>query len=145
MEQMMSRMQKVVNRPEAWGRKIGLAFNAIKTEVIMLSKATSIVEHLPNRLIIWNHRVSFGFKAKSLGVTDIELMWQPHKNCALNRAKQYLYILNKAISNKWGPKSKYMKWAYNAKALPRLTYGCLAWGNAVAMKAMVNKINSINR
>ena len=28
--------------------------------------------------------------------------------------------------------------------LPRLTYGCLAWGNAVATKTMINKINSIN-
>ena len=30
----------------------GLSFNALKTEVIMFSKGTSIVNYLPNRLII---------------------------------------------------------------------------------------------
>ena len=29
--------------------------------------------------------------------------------------------------------------------LPRLKYGCLAWGNDVTTKTMVNKINSCNR
>ena len=42
-EQMMSRMQKVVNNLEAWGKQIGLSFNALKTEVIMFSKAIRIV------------------------------------------------------------------------------------------------------
>ena len=54
-------------------------------------------------------------------------------------------MLRKAISKKWGPKPKYLKWAYSAIVLPRLTYGCLAWGNAVTTKNMINKINSINR
>ena len=134
-QMMMSRMQEVVNSLEAWGKEIGLSFNALKTEVIMFSKATSIVKHLPNRLIIGNHRVPFGFKAKYLGVTlDSKLTWQPHINNAINRAKQYLYVLRKAISKKWGPKPKYLKWAYNAIVLPRLTYGCLSWGNAVSTK-----------
>ena len=145
-EQMMSRMQKVVNNLEEWGKQIGLSFNALKTEVIMFSKATSIVKHLPNRLIIGNHRVPFGFKAKYLGVTlDNRLTWQPHITNDINRAKQYLYLLRKAISKKWGPKPKYLKWVYNAIVLPRLTYGCLAWGNAITTQTMINKINSINR
>ena len=55
-EQMMSRMQKVVNKVEAWGKQIGLTFNALKTEVIMFSRATSIAKHLPNRLVLGNHR-----------------------------------------------------------------------------------------
>ena len=59
-EQMMSTMQKVVNSLEAWGKQIGLSFNALKTKVIMFSKATSIFKHLPNRLIIENHSVPFG-------------------------------------------------------------------------------------
>ena len=104
------------------------------------------MKHLPNRLIIGNHRVPFGFKAKYLGVTlDSKLTWQPHINNAINRAKQYLYIIRKAITKKWGSKPKYLKWAYNAVVLPRLSYGCLSWGNAVTTKAMVNKINFINR
>ena len=38
------------------------AFNALKPEIIIFSKATSIVKHLPNR-------VPFEFKAKYLGLT----------------------------------------------------------------------------
>ena len=145
-EQMMSRMQKVVNTLEKWGQEMGLAFNALKTEVIMFSKATSINKHLPNRLKIGDHRVPFEFRAKYLGITlDSKLTWQPHINNAMTRAKQYLYTLRKAVSKKWGPKPKYLKWAYNAIVLPRLTHGCLAWGNAITQKTMIQKINSINR
>ena len=54
-------------------------------------------------------------------------------------------MLRKAISKKWGPKPKFLKWAYNAIVLPRLTYGCLAWGNAINTSTISNKINSINR
>ena len=141
---MMSRMQKVVNNLEAWGQQIGLSFNALKTKVVMFSKATSIVKH--NRLIIGTHRVPFGFKMKYLGATlNSKLTWQPHLNITVSRAKQYLYTLRKAISKKWVPKQKYLKWAYNAIVLPRLTYGCLAWGNVVTTKARINTINSINR
>ena len=101
----------------------------------MFSKATSIVKHLTNQLILGNHRVPFGFRAKYLGVVlDSKLTWQLHINNAINRAKQYLSVLRKAISKKWGPKPKYLKWAYNAIVLPRLTYGCLAWENAVTTK-----------
>ena len=50
----------------------------------MYSKATIIVKHLPNRLIIGKHRVTFGFRAKYLGVTlDSKLMWHPHINIAI--------------------------------------------------------------
>ena len=77
-EQMMRRMQKAVNNLETWGKEIGLSFNALKTEVIMFSKATSIAKHLPNRLIIGTHKVPFGFQAKYLGVIlDSKLTWQP--------------------------------------------------------------------
>ena len=92
----------------------------------MFSKATSIVKNLPHRLIIGNHRVPFGFKAKYLGVTlDSKLTWQPHIDHANNRAKQYLNILRNALSKKWGPKPKYLKWTYNVIVLPWLTHGCL--------------------
>ena len=81
-----------------------------------------------------------------MGVTlDSKLTWDPHIDNVVSRAKQYLYMLRKAISKKWGPKPKFLKWAYNAIVLPRLTYGCLAWGNAITTKNMINKINSINR
>ena len=50
---MMSRMQKVVNSLEAWGKEIGLSFNALKNEVIMFSKATSIVKNLRAQINIY--------------------------------------------------------------------------------------------
>ena len=83
-DQIMSRMQKLVNSLETRGKKIGLSFDALKTEVIRFSKATIIVKLLPNRLIIRNHKVPFGFKAKYLGITlDSKLTWLPHINNAI--------------------------------------------------------------
>ena len=66
----------------------------------------------------------------------------------VNLPGNHTYITPLAEQNnacKWGPKPKYLKWAYNAIVLPRLTYGCLAWGNALTTKTMIEKINSINR
>ena len=89
-EALLETSQGIANK---WRMDKGAVQFTLKTEVIMFSKATSIVKHLPNRLIIGNHRVPFGFKAKYLGVTlDSKLTWQPHINNAINRAKQYLRL-----------------------------------------------------
>ena len=146
LDQMMSRMQKVVTKLEEWGNRYGLVFNPGKTEVIMFSKAHRIERKAPNKLIVRNQRINYTQKAKYLGVLlDNKLLWTKHLDSATKRAKQFLFTLKRAISKKWGPKPKYMKWAYRAIVQARLFYGCLVWGPCLRGKGNREKIDNINR
>ena len=146
LDQMMSRMQKVVTNLEAWGEKYGLVFNPSKTEVIIFSKAHRIERKAPNKLIVGKQKIDYTQEAKYLGVIlDNKLLWTRHIDFATKRAKQFLFTLKRAISKKWGPKPKYMKWAYTAIVQARLFYGCIVWGPSLRQKGNRDKINNINR
>ena len=146
LDQMMSRMQKVVTKLEEWGHKYGLVFNPGKTEVIIFSKAHRIERKAPNKLIVGQQRIDYTQQAKYLGVVlDNKLLWTRHVDLATKRAKQFLFTLKRAINKKWGPKPKYMKWAYKAIVQARLFYGCLVWGPCLRGKGNREKIDSINR
>ena len=146
LDQMMSRMQKVVTSLEAWGEKYGLVFNPSKTEVIIFSKAHKIERKAPNRLVVDKQEIEFTQKAKYLGVyLDNKLLWSRHIDFATKRTKQFLFKLKKAVSKKWGPKPKYMKWAYTAIVQARLFYSCIVWGPSLRQKGNREKIDSINR
>ena len=145
-DQMMSRMQKVVTKLEEWGKKYGLVLNPGKTEVILFSKAHNISRKAPNRLIIGNQKIDFTVQAKYLGVIlDNKLLWHKHLDQATRKAKQFLFTLSKAISKKWGPKPKYLKWAYTSIVQARLFYGSLVWGPSIRQKGKKERIDSINR
>ena len=63
----MSRVQKVVTDIEEWGRQNGLIFNALKTEVVIFTRARLKDTEYPNRLIMGNNRIEFGNHVKYLG------------------------------------------------------------------------------
>ena len=146
LDQMMSRMQKVVTKLETWGQKYGLVFNPGKTEVIIFSKAQRIERRAPNKLVVGAQTIDYTQQAKYLGVIlDNKLLWSKHLDYATKRAKQFLFILKKAVSKKWGPKPKYMKGAYTAIVQARLFYGCIVWGPSLRAKGHREKIDNINR
>ena len=64
LHQQMSRVQKVVTYIEEWGRKNGLIFNALKTEVVIFTWARLKDTEYPNRLIMGNNRIEFGNSVK---------------------------------------------------------------------------------
>ena len=146
LDQMMSRMQKVVTKLEHWGQKYGLVFNPSKTEVIIFSKAQRIERKAPNKLIVGRQEIQYTQQAKYLGVIlDNKLLWNKHIENITNRAKQFLFSLRRAVSKKWGPKTKYMKWAYKAIVQSRLFYGCIVWRPSLQTKVNKDKIDNINR
>ena len=146
LDQMMSRMQKLETKLEEWGRNYGLVFNPGKTEVILFSKAHKIERKAPNKLIVGLQRIEFTQQAKYLGVVlDNKLLWTKHIDQATKKAKQFMFTLKKGVSKKWGPKPKYMKWAYTAIVQARLIYGCLVWGPSIRLKGVRDKIDNINR
>ena len=63
---------------------------------------------------------------------------------AIGRAEQFLFMFKRAVSKKWGPKPKYMKWAYTAIVQLRLFYGCIVWGPSLRLKGNREKVDNIN-
>ena len=62
---------------EEWGRQRGLIFNALKTRVVIVTRARLKDAEYPNWLIMGNNRTNFGNSVKYLGVMlDAKLSWQ---------------------------------------------------------------------
>ena len=145
LHQQMSRIQKVVSEVEHSESMYELQFNALKTEVIIFSRARLKQGDYPNELIIDNMRIPFGTSVKYLGVTlDHKLNWTLHIKNKIKKAKQTLFALRHATNKKWGPRPTYMKWAYNAVVKSRLTYGAVVWGPALRYTTLRDKMNKIN-
>ena len=145
LHQQMSRIQKVVFDIEEWGRQNGLVFNALKTEVIIFTRARLKDNEYPNRLIMGTNRIEFGNSVKYLGVLlDNKLSWAINLDLKITKAKRTLFALKQAISKKWGPKPAYMKWLYNSIVKARILYGSLVWGVSLRHKVMQDRLNKLN-
>ena len=68
LHQQMSRIQKVVTDIEEWGIQNGLVFKALKTEVVIFTRARLKDAEYSNRLLIGNNRIDFGQSVKYLRV-----------------------------------------------------------------------------
>ena len=131
LHQQMSRVQKAVTDIEEWGRQNGLIFNALKTKVVIFTRARLKDTEYPNRLIMGNNRIKFGNSVKHLGVMlDAKLSWAVNldQNIVnldqnIKKAKRTMFVLKQAICKKWGPKPAYMKWVYNSIVKKRLLPG----------------------
>ena len=144
LDQMMSRMQKVVSKLEEWGIGHGLRFNAQKTEVVIFSKGIKVVP--PNNLIVGGESIPFSTQAKYLGlILDSKLTWKTHIDKVITRAKQYIFMLRQAVSKKWGPRSKFMKWIYTAIIKPRISYACINWAHMLRIGTRQDDMNRINK
>lgn len=145
LHQQMSKIQKVCTELENWGRIQGLTFNALKTEVIIFTRARLKSSDYPNKLIMGDTRIDFGNSVKYLGIhLDCKLHWGLTLENKIKRAKQMLFMLRQATSKKWGPKPRYIKWAYNAIVKARITYGAIVWGPALRHKIHRDKLNKVN-
>ena len=145
LHQQMSRIQKIVTDIEDWGRRNGLVFNALKTEVVIFTRARLREAEYPNKLIMGDNRIDFGTSVKYLGILlDAKLSWTINIELKIKKAKRTLFALRQAISKKWGPKPAYMKWLYNSIVKSRILYGVVVWGVAIRHKNLKEKLNKLN-
>ena len=99
---MMSRLQKVCTELQEWGNTAGLTFNSSKTVVIIFTKKHIKTSDMPNKLKISEQYIKFSHEVKYLGVTlDSKMIWDVHFSNIIKRAKQYLFMLKKAVYKAW--------------------------------------------
>ena len=139
-EDMLERLQIVVDSVISWGNSCGLKFNHTKTVVISFGTNSPPV----NKLKINGNSIEYGTSVRYLGVElDSRLEWKLHIEQKLCKAKQFLYNTCKVTRDRYGPKPALMKWAYEGIVLPALCYGCLVWGTRV--KKYMSKFRRLNR
>ena len=129
LDQMMSRMQKVINELILWGRTQGLHLNPDKTLCIFFTKSKEIKTYL-NKLLVNGKRIEFSTSTKYLGVTlDHKLLWTPHITQAIKKAKTYLFMILKNVNTKYGHRANLVKWIYISIVRPRILYAYYIWGH----------------
>ena len=105
LDEMMSRTKKVVNDQITWGHSCGLKFNPDKTVCIIFTKAKNIIKY-PNTLIVGGKNVEFSTTIKYLGVTlDHKRLWTTHITQAVQKAKVYLFMIQKNVNTTYGPRA----------------------------------------
>ena len=134
--------QPLLNELIKLGAEKGLAFNALKTQVVLF---TTKKKKASKKLKINNTPIDFSDGAKYLGIfLDEKLTYSKHINDKINKCKQHLFSLKSIIGKKYGPNPHLMRWAYTGIVRPKLTYGCHLWHHKLT-KTQITKLDRLNR
>ena len=109
-EEMLRRVQAVLDRLVEWGNTCGLEFNSTKTEAVFFTRT----RQLPNRpLTIQNAAIPYRLQVRYLGITlDRRLWWHDHVQNKVTKAKWMLGALLSATRGNWGPRPQIAHWIY---------------------------------
>ena len=142
-DNMIDKMQAVLDRLVTWGNSCGLCFNPAKTVVIMFPRSKKVFNRkvrMDGQIIPYSESVVY------LGVTmDKELKWGHHINNKIAKAKRLLMKMSGIASAYWGPKPKLMRWAYTGIVRPMISYAALAWGHVLEESDHEDALRSLNR
>ena len=135
-------VQKTLNKLIKWGESCGLTFNPQKTIVLYFCKDKTPPSQelkMQGKLIPYSHTVRY------LGVTiDDKLTWKPHREKALQQAKQSLVTLNNKIATLYGPNPQLSKWLYTGVIRPKLEYASMVWTHSINTKKIRQQFDKIN-
>ena len=138
--------QEALDKISRWGVDHGLQFSPSKTtSVLFHRKYKSPESHLPP-LTLNNIPIKYSPTVKYLGVLlDFKLKWTPHIEDKIIKAKKSLLLHRNAMGKMWGPHPATVRWLYEGIIKPSLTYGCLVWGHALKTKAILLKLQRLQR
>jgi ribonuclease HI len=144
-EQMVSQMNKALNKACKWATEKGLKLSPEKTIVMLSSKKTKTFKEPKNKVKVYGKPVEFSNSATYLGVIiDKKLTWTEHLNHKIKQAKRLLFKIRSAIGKLWGPSPEAMLWAYKAMVRSVITYGAFAWGHSLNMYKK-NELSKLQR
>ena len=83
--ELLSRVQRTIDRLVRWGEDCGLTFNPLKTQVVFFTRTRTMP---PRALTVSGHPVPYSLSAQYLGLTlDRRLWWHDHVLTKTTKAK----------------------------------------------------------
>ena len=141
-DQLVPRMQQMLDVLVAWGLTCGLHFNPQKTVAMVFSRSLKSFDH---HLVINAREIQYSESARYLGIIlDRKLWWNLHMKDKIKKGKAYLMKIANVAKEMWGPVPHLMRWAYTCVVRPMVIYGCMIWAVAVE-RAYVEKFRRLNR
>ena len=139
---LVAKMQPVIDKITATGKKLGLSFNEEKTDVVMFTnKRTKITDKVKVNKVPREYSSS----TRYLGtILDAKLNFNKHIDEKIKKCKNHLFALKNLIGFKWGPTPTMMKWAFTGIVRPKLTYACHIWQPRIN-KTLRIKLQKLNR
>ena len=142
-DNMIEKMQAMLDRLVRWGASCGLRFNPQKTVAVMFTRATRTFDRLvrmDGQLIPYSPTVVY------LGITlDSELKWKPHILNKVKKVKGLVMKMANITRDYWGPQPKLMRWAYTGVVRPVISYAALNWGHSIEDDSVIEALRHVNR
>ena len=135
-------LQNILNQLQVWTSKTGFKFAKGKSE-IMISNRKGKTNPPKINLTLDNQTLKVVDKKKFLGVWfDNRLLWDTHIKYLKDECMRSLRLLKTIAFSKNKTDSKMLLRIYKVMILPKLEYGCLAYG--IAAKTTLEKLDPIH-
>ena len=137
------RMQTALNILVEWTKKNNLQFNVDKTKALLFTRKN---RYNRPELKIGDKTIEYVHEFKYLGVTfDQKLKWNQHVETQVKKAKITLMTARSMIGKTWGLTPAISAWIYTAIVRPIITYGAVAWINAINTEKNRKKLRKVHR
>ena len=135
-------LQSVLNNLQTWTSRTGFKFAKGKSEILICTR--KIPKMLPKiELILDNTKLKTVTEKRFLGVLfDWRMTWEPHINSLKDDCVRSLRLLKTIAFSKSKTDTRMLLRIYKSMILPKLDYGCLAYGTA--SKTKLKKLDSIH-
>ena len=144
-ETLIQLLQPRLDEAVDWGKKNGLSFNPVKTNVVFFTKKRRTTVSGLARLRMGGRALEYTNSMKYLGVElQQSLTWTNHVTARVNKCKYLLTKCRTIINRCWGLTPSRMEWVYKAIIRPKMTYGALVWANHLT-KGLQDRIQQVQR
>ena len=139
----LDKLQRTLDRLQAWGTACGLQFNPQKTTVVCFNRRRTVP---PYALRLGNESLPYSLETKYLGLTlDSTLKWTTHVQKKVIAAKRLLLLLLHATTGNYGPSPQTVKWIYTGIVRPSVMYACYTWAHRTPTKAASTALQRLDR
>ena len=142
-EELIPRMQEVLDDLVEWGESCNLSFNPDKTVAVGFTRARKHTFDV--NLTIHGQLVQYVEEVRYLGLfLDKRLNWTAHLEHKLKANKKYLHKMIKLAKTAWGPKPHLMRWTWTCVVRPNFFYAAVIWQHSIKLKGKIEKVRRLN-
>ena len=141
-DQLVPRMQAMLDILVAWGLTCGLHFNPQKTVAMVFTRSFRVFD---SHLVINARQICYSDSVRYLGlILDKKLYWNLHMRDKIKKGKAFLMKIANVAREMWGPKPHLLRWAFTCVVRPMIIYACMIWGPTVN-SSYSEKFRRLNR